>query len=185
MGIIDLLFPIKCLECGKEGKYICSGCLKKVRKNGWNSDWVYSIWRNEGVIRKAILALKHRYSTKVAEELVEISVRRLKREGIDLENMTLVPIPLHWYKENLRGFNQSELIGKEVARKMGWKFTPNLLIQGSKKSVFRLNSGYLNNIPSQVILFDDVLKTGTTLLTASRVLRSLGVERLLCLTIAK
>ena len=185
MAILDLLFPKRCLECKKEGKYICSSCLKKVKKNGWNSDWVYSIWKNEGVIRKAISALKYKYSTEVARELVEISAKRLKRDGFDLEDMTLVPIPLHWYKRNLRGFNQSELIGKELAKEMGWKFVPDLLLSKNKEGVFELNPKYINKIPLQAILFDDVLVTGSTLLEASRELKIGGAERMLCLTIAK
>ena len=183
MAILDLLFPKKCLECKKEGKYICGSCLRKVKKNGWNSDWVYSIWKNEKVVRKAILALKYKYSTEVARELVEVSIKRLKRDSFDLEDMTLVPIPLHWYRKNLRGFNQSELVGKELAKKMGWKFVPDLLV--NKKGTFEVNSKYLNKIPSQAVLFDDVLTTGSTFLEASRELKIGGAERILCLTIAK
>jgi len=201
MAILDLFFPKNCLECKSYGKYICSGCLKKVRKNGWNSDWVYSVWKYEKVIRKAILALKYKYSTDIAEELATHLARVLKIENIDLEDACLVPIPLHWYRKNFRGFNQSEEVGKLIAKKMNWKFIPDLLIRNKSttpqtqltgsarrqnlRGAFSLNPNCL--VPSAycLVLFDDVLTTGSTLLEASKVLRGGGVKRILCLTIAK
>lgn len=201
MAILDLIFPKKCLECKASGKYICSDCLKKVKKNGWNSDWVYSVWKYQGVMRKAILALKYKYSTEIAEEIATHVTRVLKRENIDLENACLIPIPLHWYRKNVRGFNQSEEVGKLIAQKMKWKFIPHLLIRtksttpqaqltGSARrenlhGVFALSPSHtLNTIPN-ILLFDDVLTTGSTLLEASKVLRAGGAKRILCLTIAK
>ncbi len=201
MAILDLFFPKKCLECNISGKYICSSCLKKVKKNGWNSNWVYSVWRYRGVIRKAILALKYKYSTDIAEELAIHLSRVLKRENINLDEACLVPIPLHWYRKNFRGFNQSEEVGKLVAKKMDWKFIPDLLIRikstipqaqltGSARRenlhrVFSLNPNILISKYPNIILFDDVLTTGSTLLEASKVLREGGAKRIMCLTIAK
>ena len=68
MNILDFIFPKKCLECGSFGKYICDNCLKKVGKSGW---WGrnYSVFKYEGVIRKAIIALKYKYSTAIVDEL--------------------------------------------------------------------------------------------------------------------
>ena len=201
MAILDLFFPKKCLECNISGKYICSSCLKKVKKNGWNSDWVYSVWRYQKVIRKAILALKYKYSTDIAEELATHIARVLKRENITLDEACLVPIPLYWYRKNFRGFNQSEEVGKLVVRKMNWEFVPDLLtrtksttpqaqLTGSARrenlrGVFSLNPSISVSKYPGIILFDDVLTTGSTLLEASKVLRGSGAKRILCLTIAK
>jgi ComF family protein len=201
MGILDLFFPKACLECGKEGKYICESCLKKVRKVGFAKDKL-SIFRYEGVIRKAIIALKYKYTTEVAKELADICVRNLKSTNLINKNYLLIPIPLHWHKQNVRGFNQAEEIGKLVAREMNWKYEPNLLIKkvstkpqvglkGSTrhenlKGVFSLSSNYsliTNRYP--LILFDDVLTTGSTLSEASKTLRKAGVKRIFWLTIAK
>ncbi len=202
MAILDLIFPKNCLECKAPGKYICDSCLKKVKKNGWNSNWVYSVWKYEKVIRKAILALKYKYSTDIAEELATHLGRVLKRENINLDEACLVPIPLHWYRKNFRGFNQSEDVGKLIAKKMNWKFVSNLLIRKKStipqaqltgsvrrenlRGVFSLNPNYdLSAIRYPLILFDDVLTTGSTLLEASKVLKKGGAKRILCLTIAK
>lgn len=201
MAILDLFFPKKCLECKKEGKYICDSCIKKVGPGGWTTKTTYSIFRYEGVIRKGVIALKYKYSTEVAKELANLCVRRLKTINLPSKNCHLVPIPLHWHKENLRGFNQSEEVGKKVAIGMGWKFIPDLLIKvkSTKSQVelkgndrtknlsgaFSINPKYSLSGLKTIVIFDDVLTTGSTLLEASEVLRESGIKRVFCLTVAK
>lgn len=189
MSIIDFIFPKKCLECGKEGKYICWDCVKKVTPGGPNS-----IWRYERVVRKAIIALKYKFAIEIADELISyISLPPSKQ--------TLVPIPSHWYKQNLRGFNQSELLGKKLAVKMGWKFIPDLLIKKKStppqvglrglprrqnlRGVFAVNSNIpISQYPS-ILVFDDVVTTGSTIKEAIKVLLAAGAQEVRSLTIAR
>jgi len=201
MAILDLFFPKKCLECGRTGKYICENCLRKVPPRGWVNRETYSCFKYEGVIRKAIITLKYKYSTEIAQELAEVCVRKIKSVFLLPSNYCLVPVPLHWYRQNFRGFNQSAEVGKIVAAKMGWEFIPDLLVRQKStvsqvqltssarrqnlRGVFSLNSKYLVPDAYCLVLFDDVLTTGSTLLEASKVLREGGVKRILCLTIAK
>jgi len=201
MAILDLFFPKKCLECGRTGKYICENCLRKVPPRGWVNRETYSCFKYEGVIRKAIITLKYKYSTEITQELAEVCVRKIKSVFLLPSNYCLVPVPLHWYRQNFRGFNQSAEVGKIVAAKMGWEFIPDLLVRQKStvsqvqltssarrqnlRGVFSLNSKYLVPDAYCLVLFDDVLTTGSTLLEASKVLREGGVKRILCLTIAK
>ncbi len=187
MNVIDFIFPKKCLECGREGKYICKDCIGKVAPGGPKS-----IWRYQGVVRKAIIALKYKFATQIADELVGYI-------NLPQSRICLVPIPSHWHKQNIRGFNQAELLGEKLAKKMGWKFLPNLLIKtrptppqvglkGASRrqnldGVFSLNSGF--KIPNSVLLFDDVFTTGSTLKEASKVLKVAGVKKVWCLTLAR
>ena len=189
MGVIDFIFPKKCLECGKEGKYICEDCIMKVGPGGPNS-----IWRYQGVVRKAIIALKYKFATEIADELVSYI-------NLPPSHNCLVPIPSHWYRQNIRGFNQAELLGEKLAVKMGWKFLPNLLVKthptppqvGLKgtprrqnlRGVFAVSPNILVSQYPSIILFDDVLTTGSTRKEASKVLKEAGVKKLWCLTIAR
>src|SRR3990167_8784522 len=177
--ILDLLFPKYCLECKTEGKYICKNCLHKVRFGGWK-DNNYSVFKYEGVIRKAIIALKYKYARDVVEELVSYIFENLKNRKTypNSEPIILAPVPLHWRRENWRGFNQSEVIGKELAVKIDWKFIPDLLtrkkftkpqveLRGTERKinlteVFFVNQNYLSSdqlFNSSIILFDDVYTT--------------------------
>jgi competence protein ComFC len=228
MNILNLIFPKTCLDCGKEGKYLCENCLTKVKilkpacpccekasidgfthvkcRKKYGLDGLTSIWDYDGVVKKAILALKYKYSTEAGRELSSIFVDALKtRNSLFMINNSsvLVPIPIHWHRENVRGFNQSIEIGKIVAHEMGWKFIPDLLIK--KKSttsqvdlsvedrkqnlqgVFSLNpihkSSFINL--KSVIIFDDVFTTGSTLKEAAKVLKHTGVKNVWGLTIAR
>lgn len=220
MNLLDLVFPKTCLGCGGEGKYLCSNCLEKLRilkpvcpycekpsidgfthskcRRVYGLDGLTSIWDYQGVIKKAIMALKYKYSTEVGKELADSFVRQLLTRS-DLVRGILVPIPIHWYKENVRGFNQSEEIGKYIARQMGWEFNPELLIKTRStisqveltvkerkqnlKNTFALNSKF--QLPDSIILFDDVFTTGSTLTEAAKVLKHAGMERVWGLTIAR
>ncbi len=201
MSFLDLIFPKKCLECGRSGNYICGVCLGKVRVlnrlDRYNES--YSVFVYEGVIRKAIIALKYKFAYGLAEELATAMVPILKKKGY-LKRVVLVPIPLHPKRQNWRGFNQTIEVGKFLATKMGWKFMPDLLIrsldspaqvglQGAArrlniKGVFGLNSKQRISKKNQYVVFDDVSTTGSTLKEAAEILRVRGAK-VFGLTIAK
>ncbi len=222
MGLMDLVFPKTCLGCGKGGAYICSDCLAKVRlakpicpycekasidgithskcRRRFGLDGLISIWEYEGVIRKAILALKYKYATETVTELQSYTVTELSRKLLP-SAYYLVPVPLYWYRQNTRGFNQSVEVGKFVAAKMGWKFisdflirkkstTPQVQLKGDArrqnlKGVFSLNPNCLVPSAYSLVLFDDVFTTGSTLKEAAKVLKRAGVEKVWGITIAR
>ena len=114
---------------------------------------------------------------------------------------TLVPIPLHWYRENWRGFNQAVQVGEYLAEKMGWQFKPGLvvrvkstqpqaLLKGSVRrqnlrGVFTVNPDFaLSAIRNPIIVFDDVYTTGSTLYEAIKTLQAAGLRRVWGLTLA-
>ena len=234
MGILDLLFPKTCLGCGKEGRYICENCIDKVKTpkpvcpgclkssidgmthskclRPWGLDGLTALWNYDGVIRKAILALKYKYHDEVAKELSNYALAAIKTYNSSFlvpaspagrpNSYSLVPVPLYWYRKNWRGFNQTEEIGKVVAEGVGWKFIPDLLVRHELKvpqtalkrkerlqnvrGVFALNSSYaLNPIPHTLVLFDDVWTTGSTLKEAAKVLKRAHVEKIWGLTLAR
>lgn len=219
MGILDLVFPKSCLECGKSGLYICGFCSNKVRrlkpacpycekasidgfthtkcKKKYGLDGLTSIWDYEGVIRKAILSLKYKYATEVGKELSARFINELA--GLDTKMQgVLIPIPIYWHRENMRGFNQSGEIGKLAAKEMEWGFEPGILIkrrptmpQASltvlerKQNLRGVFDALASNLPESIILFDDVFTTGSTLKEAAKVLKRAGAVKVWGLTIAR
>lgn len=200
MNVFDFIFPKNCLECGKEGKYVCESCLNKVGKSGWYGR-NYSIFRYEGVIRKAIIALKYKYSTEVAKELAEVCVKSLGSLNLISNSCLLIPIPLHWQRKNVRGFNQSEEVGKLIAKNMNWDFNADLLIKNKStipqvglkgdsrrknlRGVFSVAPNHFISNHYSLVLFDDVFTTGSTLKEAAKVLKRAGVEKVWGITIAR
>ena len=226
MSILEFIFPKKCLDCGVSGDYLCENCLKKtwfspkvciecerasvdgmthqkcrqpLGMNGAASIWVY-----EGVVRKAILKLKYKFTLEIVKELASYVLGELKKkEFVFGKNPILVPIPLSRQRGNWRGFNQAEEMGKLIAKGMDWEFFPHLLLrkktvkpqtelEGKERlenvrNVFSLNPNYKLQITGyqSLILFDDVLTTGATLKEAAKVLKRGGAKTVWGLTIAR
>jgi len=226
VNITDLFFPKKCLECGRAGSYICASCIAKLEtlsqvcivcgrpaidgmthvscKRKLSLDGLIFVWPYGGVVRKAILALKYKYAKEIAEELASYCVLFLQKRKVVLPpKSTLIPIPLYWYRENWRGFNQVEEIGKLVAKDMNWDFAPDIIVRKHLKKpqaqlrkeersknirgVFSLNPKIQPLIINHqsLILFDDVFTTGSTLKEATKVLKRNGVKNVWGLTIAR
>lgn len=221
MSFFDLVFPKTCLGCGREGMYLCNLCMQKIKRpvpvcpycrhpsidgathsncqKRLGLDGLSAIWEYEGITRKAILALKYKYATEISKEISEHLISSLS--DFVMPNVHfLTPIPVHWYRQNTRGFNQSLEIGRVVAVNMGYRFIPDLLIKKistvpqaglsgkarrkNMKGVFEINP--TPQLPGMsCLLFDDVFTTGSTLFEATKVLKRSGVKKVWGLTIAR
>lgn len=226
LSILDLVFPKKCLGCGRPGSYICRECIKKVeipflicpqcgRKSvdgmthskclrPLSLHGAISVWKYQGVVRKALLGLKYKFALEIAGELAAHATDAIKNyTGFVPKEATLVPVPLYWLRGNWRGFNQVEAVGKGITFKSGWRFVPDLLVRKKSsrpqaelrgeqrkqniKGVFSLNPNYdfrITNYDS-LILFDDVWTTGSTLKEAAKSLKRAGANKVWALTLAR
>lgn len=222
MNFLDFIFPKKCLECKANGRYLCVNCIKNSKKNldtcvecnrasfqgithpkcrkKYGLDGLTSVWKYDGVIRKAILSLKFKFASDLVSELSEHIAQEIRNRSF-YNNPVLVPIPLHIKRQKWRGFNQAEEIGEMVAKIMGWKYAKDLLIKKlatkpqtrlekserikNIKGVFALNTHYNFDNTQKVILFDDVYTTGSTLREASKVLKMGGVKEVWGLTVSR
>jgi ComF family protein len=225
MGLADIIYPKKCLDCKKRGVYICSSCLAKLRNVGLicpvcrkvsidgkthvkctkprSLDGLVSVWPYEGVVRRAILALKYGFAKEIAKDFAYHIKKVLdQKHSLLLGKHLLIVIPLHHYRKNWRGFNQADEIAKILVSEMGWDYVRRVLVRskirkpqtelrkeqrtGNIEGVFKLNpktSPKRSNIG--VILFDDVWTTGSTLKEACKVLKMGGFNKVWGLTIAR
>jgi len=189
-------FP-KCIECIRYSK---RGITHKKCKKRYSIDKTISLWRHDGVIRKSLLSIKYKFAHDVASELVEkylknIDTKLLPKKGI------MVPVPLHTKRKKWRGFNQAENLGKLTAKKLDLIFIPDLLIRSKNttpqtelnkkirktnlKNAFSFNPKYnkFNPRNHQMVIFDDVLTTGSTLRECGKVLKQNGVKKVIGMTI--
>lgn len=155
MGILDLLFPKKCLGCGKIGEYFCSQCLNFTSvTNGeicpvcerpaigglthpgcqspGSLDGLTSIFAYKGLVKRAIVKLKYRFVSDLAKDLIELFLSfcgedKTFSQFCQKKGVFFVPVPLHPRRKRWRGFSQTNLLGKMISENLGLSFLPDLL----------------------------------------------------------
>ena len=114
--------------------------------------------------------------------------------------ITSVPISKKRLKE--RGYNQSTIIAKSLAKDLGLQYTDNLLFkkmdnipqsllkkenrEDNVKNVYSFNTKRKEKVKNEKILIvDDIFTTGSTANECARILKNEKVEKIGILTIAK
>ncbi|KKS69238.1 MAG: hypothetical protein UV41_C0060G0007 [Candidatus Daviesbacteria bacterium GW2011_GWA2_42_7] len=228
MNFFDFLFPKLCVGCGKWGSYFCSKCVADISqgdlvcpnceraaiggvthplcRSKWKLDGLWSLGVYRDPLRKAIQKLKYRYVSELADVLVDLMIsywakytpqfiEELKKGG----EWVIVPVPLHQKRKNYRGFNQSELIGQMLSRKLGLEYSEVLKRILSTKPQVGLKSwerkknihgafsltvdGSLSAM--SILLIDDVWTTGSTLKECAYVLKRGGAQKVWAITLAR
>lgn len=187
MGIIvDIIFPRTCMGCGSSGKYLCDKCKSEVEVIGTDYknkkiEGRIGLFKYHGVIKELISLLKFEFVSDVKTEIGEMIVEQLKEnypnvlEYWQTNKFVIIPVPLHWRRENWRGFNQAEIIANEVGKILKLNINSNLIkrsINTKKQAVSNkverqknMEKAFLNigKIPKNIIIFDDVWTTGNTI----------------------
>ncbi|MFA6324893.1 MAG: ComF family protein [Candidatus Paceibacterota bacterium] len=120
--ILNIIFPVNCLACGKSGLDLCIKCLaSSPEAERENKRWIYSLFDYRHIpIKKAIWLLKYKGKRNIANIFGEIMYIRILEELSDLallenfKEIILIPIPLAPKRQRERGFNQSLLICKKL-----------------------------------------------------------------------
>jgi predicted amidophosphoribosyltransferase len=150
----------------------------------------------DGVLRTAILALKHGGRDDLAVPLGDRLAALVSVEpwapGIDL----VVPVPSHPWRRLRKPWTASELLARRVARRIERPLIPILRRHGFGRQARRTRARRLqlprtsfsarSELRGQaVLLIDDVTTTGTTLRRAADVLLSTGAVRVFCAVCAQ
>ncbi len=204
-GVLDLIFTPRCVECGDEGAYMCASCLSAVEPErsafeiGAGVE-TRAVYRFEGAARKAVHQLKYQGVTALSPALGRLMAARLTKAAETDERPTvIVPVPLHRSRLRERGYNQAELLAKEVGRRTGTPVAARLLSrttaappQAQARSVEDRTAavrGAFQAAPeadnAHVLLIDDVCTTGSTLAACAEALADAGAAHVAALTFAR
>ncbi len=176
-------------------------------KFGLNGLWSLGIYRDP--LKSAIQTLKYKRVQELAEILTNITVEYwAKYQPFVLDQIkknngkgwVVIPVPLHWWKENDRGFNQSSLIGQLLSKKLGLAYSeslkrtrytkPQVKLKGKQrrqniKDAFEITKPYTLNPSPYILLIDDVWTTGSTLRECCYVLKKAGAKSVWAITLAR
>ena len=219
---LDFVFPKSCLGCGREGDFICCTCLRSLPRvvppvcpkcgrtqvNGvicpacvrWNTDLdgIRSPFRFEGVIRQAIHELKYRNLRSLAGRLAIFLAEYLTADPVEYD--VIVPVPLHPRRLRERGYNQSALLARELARLTGGNVMEDsvirrqptrpqartLSVQERRLNVagaFECHGRGLADL--RVLLIDDVATSAATLDACATALKQGGAVSVRGMTLAR
>lgn len=207
MNILDIIYPKTCGMCENISKsYLCNKCKLKLKgilklnttkyKDKYFNFHTY-LFKYEGGIRDKLLKYKFRDYSYLYKFFSEIIINNCNlRINYDI----ILPVPVHKKRKAKRGYNQSELIAKEIAKNINMEYSNKVLIkivdtvpQSTLNQTQRMENvlGIYKVINSQIIykkrilLIDDIFTTGSTVNECAKVLKQNGAEAIDVLTIAK
>lgn len=228
--ILDVLFPKKCVGCGKLDTYFCKLCVENILQGdlicpqcfeissggqahpGCNDklglDGLWSLGLYKGPLKTAVKKLKYKPMGNLSIVLVNIMVDYFaKYHPLFLEQIkkdkdkgwVVVPVPLHWYRQNWRGFNQSSFLAKQLAERLGLQYMEALKrIKNTRPQVKLKNLSRYENVRdafslktkhalhnAHILLIDDVWTTGATMNGCCRVLKQAGAKKVWAITLAR
>lgn len=209
-NILVFLYPDVCSICEKTDKNsLCIKCNEKLKniskyrlilaKDKCFDEQLY-VFRYEGIIREKIIQYKFYEKSYMYKTFAKIILNHEKKYRFLLNYDIIIPVPIHYKRKCERGYNQSSLIAKEISKELNIECIENVLykkinnnrqstlnqkqrIQNVKNVYGIKNIGKIKN--KNIILFDDIYTTGSTLNECAKLLKQNGAKKILVLTLAK
>jgi competence protein ComFC len=184
-----------CRRCGAEVESArrecgCRGRLKALSR-------LRSAVAYEGPAEIALQRFKYRGWRRLAEPLALLMAERLVVEGLSAP--WAVAVPLHSSRLRQRGFNQSELLARELRRRLSLDSPPGRLVRTrptppqvghdrrwrleNVRDAFEWRGASLD--AQSILLVDDVATTGATLEACAAALRAAGSGPVMGVSVAR
>lgn len=189
--VLEFIFPPQCALCGRIG--LSSPCVDcrdgfeplevSERDETGLLNYRIALYPYTGRPGQAIRCLKYNRRTDLVEFLSGQIAEAVDMRGLDPD--LIVPVPIHWSRRCVRGFNQSELLVDRLPSR------PDLLrrIRRTRPQVGLSAQERLLNLDKafwagpevagkHVLLVDDVLTSGQTARECAKALRAAGASEI-------
>jgi len=188
-----------CRTCGKpltlpRGELVCSLCKKK------KHSFVQNVTRYlyDGSAKNAVIRMKFRANNQwIAHSLGKLLAKTVAEEYADIDFNCVTYVPISKKRLRERGFNQSEIIAQEIAKRIDVPLLNDTLVKiknnkkqsGLKaaqreknvKGVYACGKNSVEDMT--VLLVDDVYTTGATLNECAKTLKQSGAMLVYCATV--
>jgi len=209
-SLIELLPDYLCQCCGlpivglknfsdpeTEDFALCQSCL--LERPSFVTARSATLYNRESPVRAIILALKHAKNLSCIRPLLTLMINSIPQHLPRIDNEIVMPVPLHWSRFMERGFNQSALLARLVARQFGLGYIENVLLRSKRTAPqagdreqrqHNINNAFSVRKPDRIrkqniLLIDDVMTTGATLNECARKLLEAGSGQVRAFTVAR
>lgn len=170
----------------------CSNC----QDWGNHLEKVISVVPYEGMYREWIQNVKYGGREELAQALGALMAWKLKESDLHSKIHFVLPVPLHPSKEEERGYNQSRWLARQIAKELACPLKDGLLLRQEKRDsqanlprqqrLTNLNRAFIveefDLSHKNVLLVDDIITTGSTLIQCAMILKDKGAARVFGLT---
>jgi competence protein ComFC len=201
-----------CIGCGRlsERGEFCQKCrfdielikqngkkLKKIKKRKPLQGIITASYFEEGPIREMIHNFKYNSALELKKDFGELLFQAFQNSNLKIEIITFTP--LHIRRLNQRGYNQSELLARELSLKS--KIPAKSLLKKRKNTLRQVElkgdkrrknlegvfafEGRPNIKGKNILIIDDIATTGTTLNECAKVLKKAGAKKIWGLVVAR
>lgn len=200
--LAQLLFPNCCLHCQRFGDLLCFNCRQALEWYplpniahrhlcGPNIKQVHIACVYSGPAQSLVHHLKFSGVQQAGSLIAWLMFLSLNFDQYD----AITWVPIHQDKLKVRGFNQTQIIAKQLAEKLNLPTLPMLKkvvagtsqvekqakqarLEARENLLFAFNQQIVPPLPRSVLVIDDVVTTGTTLHACAQVLAAAGVENI-------
>ncbi|MCX7841760.1 MAG: ComF family protein [Clostridia bacterium] len=214
--ILKLIFPPKCFGCRRQLPFdtameVCKECYEKIpftdshtdtmlRHSLTGCDEVVCVCEYSGSVKEAIK--RYKFSNKPCyHRIFAVLLEHKLKKVTDCRNFDIiVSVPLHKNKLRSRGYNQSQLIARELGRLLGVREDSAALVRvrdTQSQSLISNRDERHENVRDafavsdiekvslkSVLIIDDIMTTGSTLGECCRALKEAGAKKVTAAVIA-
>jgi predicted amidophosphoribosyltransferase len=183
--------------CREPGPALCAPCLRRteappstrMRELGT----VHALFAYDGHGARIVQALKYRDGRRLVAPLADELARRWAEVAPAAPGLVVTWVPTSGRRRRDRGFDQSELLARALARRLGatarglLRRRPGPAQTGLDRAAREAAAGYSATARTggPVLLLDDVCTTGSTLRAASAALAGVGAPPIGHLVLAR
>ena len=195
--LLHFFWPSRCAFCGEiiaPNKHCCAQCRQSLipAPSPFSLpavDCAFACVEYTHDVARAIRQFKFQNQPQLAKTFAFLICERFSEELLDCKPDFICGVAMHRKKQRVRGYNQANLIAKEIAENLGLHYDGGLLEKTSSTAAqhtlsaaerkSNLEGVYRVPFPEQVcgkriLVVDDVITTGATMSECARALRAAG-----------
>ncbi len=202
--IIDSFFPLSCTFCHLKNLSICTTCLYSLKRSTLDPliDTFALFSYQDKQVKLVLQRAKYSHQFSLYQPLSKYLAEKLPQTYLtENEKLVVIPMPMHFLRRLFRGQNHAEHIARHFAESLHLPYTHKLLFKvkytrrqallsrsqraTQQKNSFSVKASSMIDLQDfTIILIDDIVTTGSTILEAKKTLELAGAKKVITVVLA-